>query len=513
MVKTWLPRLEQAAWWLLIVLLPFTSFPLVKKLTGAPMVAPASLLVLAVLSLVWLVPGLLRGMSLPRLALPLLAFITSALVSCGLAFFQPIPRFRDMSVLKSEVEALATLAVGALFFMCVAVWPRRHERLNFILRWVNWSGAAIIGWSLLQAFFWRQSHSYPVWMEEIQRLISTSSLFQDRAAGFAFEPSWLAHQLNMLYLPFWLAAAVRGTTVHRLHWKRVTFETLLLGGGLLTMIISKSRVGLLAFLLTVAYLLLLGNLWLVNWMKARVLRRSRMTGWRRRTVEWLVPLGLFVALLVLYTGLLLGAGVAVSRYDVRMKKLFDFQTLRTESFLRYANQLVFAERLVFWQAGYDIFNDHPVLGVGIGNSGFYFQEKLNAYSWSLTEVRTLMYQWTSLPNIKSLWVRILAETGAAGAAFFATWLLGLWRAAAWLRRYGGQLSASIGLAGQFVLVAFLVEGFSVDTFALPYYWVSLGLVAAAFGVEYRQLAHSTIPAAVSEQPPYSELLSSGGVNE
>jgi hypothetical protein len=29
------------------------------------------------------------------------------------------------------------------------------------------------------------------------------------------------------------------------------------------------------------------------------------------------------------------------------------------------------------------------------------------------------------------------------------------------------------------VIAFLIEGFSLDTFALPYLWVSMGLVTAA----------------------------------
>jgi hypothetical protein len=41
---------------------------------------------------------------------------------------------------------------------------------------------------------------------------------------------------------------------------------------------------------------------------------------------------------------------------------------------------------------------------------------------------------------------------------------------------------TVGLAGMFVLVGLLTEGFSVDTFGLPYYWVALGLVAGACSI-------------------------------
>jgi hypothetical protein len=36
-----------------------------------------------------------------------------------------------------------------------------------------------------------------------------------------------------------------------------------------------------------------------------------------------------------------------------------------------------------------------------------------------------------------------------------------------------------GLTGQLVLIAFIVEGFSVDSFALPYFWFSAGLLSAS----------------------------------
>jgi hypothetical protein len=124
-----------------------------------------------------------------------------------------------------------------------------------------------------------------------------------------------------------------------------------------------------------------------------------------------------------------------------------------------------------------VFNDYPVLGVGLGNAGFFFPEKLSAYSWGLTEVRTLLYQWDSLPNSKSLWVRLLAETGVIGFGFFLSWLYVIAVSALSLCRRKG-LRGTVGIAGLFVLAGMLTEGFSVDTFALPYFWVSFALVTS-----------------------------------
>jgi O-antigen ligase len=483
---------------LLVLFLPFTSFPLVARLIGSSMVAPLSLLPLLVLLFVWFFPYLLRRGKLPPQSQPLFAFLFAALVSAAGAFFLPFPAFKNASPLRSEIEALITLLIGFFFYMVVAVWAREDRRQRMLLRLVNWSGLLILAWAMVQGITWRLFERFPDWMWTLQGMLSSSLLlYNNRSNGFAYEPSWLAHQLNMLYLPFWLAATVSGFTVHKYRLWKISLENVLLLGGVVALLFSVSRIGLLAFLCMAAFLVLDWNIRLVKWLQNAALRRfaARQEAARARRRKRLIQAAILsvslVVLLLFYAGVLAGAAYGLSRYDERMKKLFDISTLREKSFFHWANQLVFAERIVFWQAGWEIFGDHPILGVGPGNAGFFFADKLSAFSWSLDEIRTLMYQWTSPPNIKSLWVRILAETGMLGFAFFMSWLFVLWQAAQFLRRETSpgpgetprpaarRLQQVIGLMGAFVLVALLIEGFSIDTFALPYYWFSFGLLTAA----------------------------------
>ena len=89
------------------------------------------------------------------------------------------------------------------------------------------------------------------------------------------------------------------------------------------------------------------------------------------------------------------------------------------------------------------------------------------------------YRASAIPNIKSLWVRLLAETGIVGFAAFLSWFYVLYKSSRFLKSASDPLFRTIGWAGLFVLIAFLAEGFSTDTFALPYLWVSLGMVSAA----------------------------------
>lgn len=477
--------------------LPFTSFPLVARLTGSSMVAPLSILPLAVLVVLWLVPFVFRAGRLLPQTRPLLAFALAALVSSAAAFFLAIPTYKDASLLNSELKAVSTLAIGLLFYLVVSSWINNTDRLYFFLRWVNWSGVLVISWSIIQVLIWYQTRSNPDWMWNFQGQVSSSLLlYGQRANGFAYEPSWLAHQLNMLYLPFWLASVVNGFSAHRFRLWKLRFEHLLLTGGIVVLVLSVSRIGLLTFLLMVAYLLLILNIRLVRWLQSRFTQSLPDGDRRTRSARRWISAGSIIVLIVVYSGLLFGAAYGLSRYDARMQKIFDFSVLKEESFIYYANQLVFAERLIFWQAGWNIFNDHPILGVGLGNAGYFFPEKLSAFSWALTEIRTLLYRQTALPNIKSLWVRLLAETGIVGFALFVVWCYLLWQSAQFLRRQRQPLYRMLGMAGSFALIGLLIEGFSLDTFALPYFWISFGLLSAGC-----EMARKLLPDRAGALPP------------
>ena len=96
------------------------------------------------------------------------------------------------------------------------------------------------------------------------------------------------------------------------------------------------------------------------------------------------------------------------------------------------------------------------------------------------EIHGVIINASGLPNVKALWSRLPAETGLVGLAAFATWLYTVWISARHTAQHASRALQSIGLAGQLTLVALVIEGFSVDTFALPYFWISFGLATAAW---------------------------------
>jgi O-antigen ligase len=135
------------------------------------------------------------------------------------------------------------------------------------------------------------------------------------------------------------------------------------------------------------------------------------------------------------------------------------------------------ERTIYWFGGWRIFADYP-FGVGLGNAGFYMVDRINSLGYGSFEVRNILYQSTSLMNIKSLWIRLLAETGFIGLSVYLTWLYLLWRNSTFIQKSDDTLLQIVGMAGKFFVLAYLVEGFSVDTFTFPYPWVTASLISA-----------------------------------
>ncbi len=493
MLKQLAQRWPAWAWGLLVILLPVTSMPLVVKLVHSDAVAAPSGLILLALLVAWFFPRILRGAGLPRQSLPLLAFGLVAVLSTLFSVFLTIPPYKDQSVLRNGIEGLLTLAVGVSFYLVASTWLVEENRIRTTLRLINWSGLVVLAWSLAQAAAWYTGNHYPEWMRSIHELYSIGPLFRQRASGFALEPSWLAHQLNLLYLPFWLASAALRFTAHRFKILWFQLEDLLLAGGVLVLLLTLSRVGLLAFLLMVGFLLVRLNLRLTRWIRPRLLRRWQgdQTHARQRA-RW-VGAFVLVGLLLVYLSALFGVGFILSRVDpLRMGKLFDCSLGGGNAFLRCANQLMFASRVVYWQAGWNVFNLHPWLGVGLGSAGFYFPQTLPGYAWGLVEVRDLLFRSANLLNIKSFWVRLLAETGIVGFACFASWFLILWQSARSIVRSQRPLFRMVAAAGSMTLLAYLVEGFSVDTFAFPYLWLTTGLLTAAVVLEAREIHLSVV---------------------
>ena len=474
------------AWAGIILLLPITSLPFLSKLAGNTMVAPASIIPLMWLMLFWFIFYLANRGGIPRESIPFFFFVSVAIVASAFAFYQDIPPFKGRYVLSEEAKAILTLAIGAAFYLVTASWlSQSRSRLALTLKLINISGLTMLLWALVQAvYIFLFQGQYPAALLNLQRLISIRDLFVTRITAFAFEPSWLAQQLNLLYLPFWLAATINGWSAFCFRLWKISLENILLVVGAVLLFLS-SRVGTLSFLLVLAFLGIYFNIYLAKRLQMWSLKNfPQFSRAARKIANGLLPVAILLVFLGTYVLGAIALVYGLSHVDWRLGRFFQVTSLTQLKLLAsniylLFNYLAFAERFVYWVAGWNVFNAHPLFGVGLGNAGFFFQQALPAYSWGLPEVMDVYYRVSAIPNIKSFWIRLLAETGVVGFAAFLSWFYVLYKSSRFLNSASDPLFRTIGWAGLFVLIAFLAEGFSTDTFALPYLWVSLGIVSAA----------------------------------
>ena len=473
----WIKRVSWILWVLLLVFLPVTSMPLVVKLVRSDTVAAPSGIFLAVLAVIWVIPYLLNNGTLPKTTLPLILFFYLAVFSSLLSLFYEIPLFKGHDVMLEIATSLATLVIGMLFYLVTVTIIQDETGLKKTLQWISIAGTLIVIWSIAQAVSWAAISRYPAWMKNIHDLYSVGPLFRQRVSGFALEPSWLAHQMNVLFIPYWLAASITRISAFRLRIWKLSIENLLLVLGIAVLLLTYSRIGLAALLVMLAVPVVLAALWLLRKVNQRIFNLNRIKH-SARFVKAAFQVVWIIALAAAGIGIVIGLGYALSKLDMRMASLFEFDFQHRDALLYFAEKLSLAARFVYWDAGWGVFEKFPILGAGLGNSGFFFPETLPPYAWKLTEVRALLFRSSTLLNSKSLWIRLLAETGIIGFSAFIGWLFSMVQGIPEKLKNTGKPAAAIGWMAVFTLIGLAFEGFSLDSFGLPYLWIALGIVSS-----------------------------------
>jgi hypothetical protein len=317
--------------------------------------------------------------------------------------------------------------------------------------------------------------------------------------GLTYEASWFAHQMVLIYLPIWIAATYLRTSAFKLRIFHISIENILLVLGLGAFFLSSPRVGLASFFLMVIYIFMRINVdvfrkivtFLSSW-KSLLPRLSQ----KYRAPAIRITTGLVIILgYVLVLG---GVFFLMLQRDYRLsllvsqppsiKEFIGLLTLNTDILLELSRRFLFLERVVYWVNGWNVFNQNPLLGVGLGNAGFFFPQSAPAVGWATFEIRNVLYYLPQLPNIKSLWFRLLAETGLVGFSVFLSWIYVLYQSSRFSQYHQNATMKTLALAGQLALLAFIGEGFSIDSFAMPYFWIVAGFVAAGAMLFRRQIA-------------------------
>lgn len=487
-------------WFLILIGLPLTSFPILSKLSGA-IVAPFSAIPLALLMLIWLVPFLVERGRFPAEIIPFLYFILVAAIITGLAFFLDGFYYRGRDFFDQSLRAFLTVAVGLSFYLTFAAFPRDEKTIRQTFLFIYIGAGLLILWSIMEVIMLRiygDVQSMPDWIISIRSALAVQSetvLYTSRVTGFAYEPSWFVREFNLVLFPILLSAVVQRKSLFKFRAWKFQIEDLLLVLALIVFGFSSPRIGLLAFLASVAYLgfLLIKRLHqrIFQWYVKKRQKEPKYIFWKKFVLAVIIV----ITLLTVFAGALTGYILIASRWDDRYQLLLkestfsslDIFPITETKLILLARNLAFFERMVYWLDGWNIFNDYP-FGVGLGNAGFYFKDRMDGLGYDSLEMRNLIYRASYLPNTKNLWTRILSETGFIGLAVFLMWIFILWRSTVLIRKSESKILKILGLAGQLFLLAYIIECFSMDSFAMPYQWIMTGLISAGGLIARRELA-------------------------
>ncbi len=465
-----LPRLERVARWLwgfVLLTLPITTFRYIPGL-GRTLVKPLALYPLALLVIVLLIIFLQRRrIALPTNIKPLLAFLFVALAFTFIGLLQaPLP-MRDFSYDERALRGWFSVLIGLLFFF-VAFWMNRtKDDLNWSLKWIYAGLALTIVWSLIQAVAVNTSLIPRSWVNQLQTFISTRPLQQRRISGFAYEPAWLADQLVIFFLPWLFAALLSARSLTKRKWVEPSLFVL----SLAVLVFTYSRSGLLTGLLCIVLVTLLAgrsNLraawsWFIT-----PFRRSRQ---KQRATPMLIRSGLVV-------GILLIAFVSVNFLSDYEYFANIWRITEADDPLDYLVDISAGPRLAYAVAGYRLYESTPLTGVGMGASGLTLLQNFPEWSFNLPEIaRQLSPDSDLIPNTKSLYVRLLAETGLPGFWLFVAFLLSF---VAIIRRLfisGDSTLRFVAIAGLFAWLALVLRNLTQDSFTFPIMWVILGIIA------------------------------------
>ncbi len=473
-------KILDITWIIFLLVMPISSFRPLSQLMGGTNVAPLAIIpTVVIIFLFWLPSFFKSGKKLPYQVKPLLLFFLVGCFSTLLVSFRNVPTFQGFSLKLNIVEVFITFAMGVSYYLVTIFMVKNKNELHQTLRWISISGIILMAYSWLQVITWLVFRNYPGWMFSLNAFISSSGkLFEHRASGLAFEPSWLAHQLNIIFIPLWFGLSISGQSVFKKKiFGKIQVEKFLFLFSIATLFITFSRIGWMTVIFMVVYVVIQ---FMNKWIKKRTSNMKNSNSpnpWKQRLLRPGIWAGLFVGLLIVA----FFAGLIMTKLEPRMAGFFDVQRLLNRGFLDWAAKLSLAERFMYWMAIYGVFQLFPIFGAGFGVPGFFFLQTVPDYGSQLLDINELILTKSYLPNAKNLWVRLLAETGIVGFALFVSWLVVHWRNANELERnseYG--LFKAMGLVGKLIVIAMIIEGFSLDSFGLPYYWVSLGLVAATW---------------------------------
>ncbi len=476
--ETFIHNAMRVLWALTLFLLPVTSFRYMPFFGADSLVRPLSFLPAALLMLCILAESVRtrRILFWHNALTPLLIFILTALIATVAGYLlAPIPLYNH-TLESRALRAWVTLGVGIIFLLTTIAMNRDEAAFAFSMRWLYIGFGLQFGWSLLQIVGNYLPNVIPGvnsdTVDVLQKMVSMTGIaYQRRVSGLAFEPSWLAAQLVIFYIPWLFASLLTGQRTLRRAW----LDGFVLLAAVFILLLTFSRGGYLTLAgATIFTMLLVGRsqaaaAW--RWFFTPG-RSGRIAPWLDWSLRGLIILGLIGAFFGVYL-------------IMRNNEYFEifFTGVQAANLIDLFDQLYAGPRLAYFVSGWNVFAAHPVFGVGLGGVGLYMHQNFPEWvRFNTLELTRLLSPWNTVyPNTKNLFIRLLSETGLVGFWSMLSFYLASLGLALKLASQKERMLAFVGVASVLAWFSMMWYGFSLDSFALPVFWIPLGFLIGAAG--------------------------------
>lgn len=462
--------LESALWRTFLLCVPVAATPLLPlgsgTLTRPLAIIPASvLLLLAAFRMIVLRQR--PALSAHGFLLLGAFFAYAALSGLAIVVLEAPVAFKGQTPLDSLSRALITLLMGVLFYTIARLHIRTPFDIRTAVRYL------FIGMTASVCLAMLQTAALAVHGELLRIAQALTDFFsvhyQDltaRAQGMSYEPSWLATEILALLVPSLIAASIsRQSALQRPaepgHGWRVGAGFAVAITGLLC---AGSRFGLGA---------MIGMLLLSSIMAAR---RGKFLA----AVTLLSVLAIGGGSLLVMNQLGTGAGSSYVLGPLRFlnnAQSLDIDDPNLASDL--SDTLALAGRAAAAQASFNMWLDHPVTGVSLGNGFRYFGDYAPDWFYETGIFNTGTREgaaWLdpNAPekgNAKNMVLRLMSETGLVGLLLFVAFF--------WRQIFRGPPIDAYHSEFRLATATALGFGFlNVDTFADPTFWIPLALCFA-----------------------------------
>jgi O-antigen ligase len=463
-----LQKIERVLWGATLVALPVTSFRYLPFMGADTQVRPLSLLPAALL----FISLAIRSIRERHLILwngnfqPVLLFILIAAAASAAGFFLAPADLFSFSYSGRVLRAWLSFGVGIIFLVTSMAMNQDEPDLRFTLKWLYIGLIANVAWSLVQSLEIYVFQTNIV--DSIQRKMMMAGLPpNNRISGLALEPSWLAAQVITLYLPWTFAGVIKYYNWNKWRW----IPVIILVACAYLLLFSFSRSGILTAVGVVVLTFLIAG-----WESLR-----KMWGWffsplklksnhPKNPLQMIFRLVTIAALFVSLAG-----GIFILSKNQYFSRIWQSrETTLTDYFV----DIYAGPRLAYSWAGWMIFEQHPLTGVGLGAAGFYFYDALPDWArFKNPEISKLLSPaHQAFPNIKNLYARLLSETGILGFwAFISFYLLAFGKILTLLHSKRKELTF-LGTASLMGWLSIVILGFTQDSLAMPIIWIPLGIL-------------------------------------